>query len=123
MRLLALPVKVKVSLAAGEISEGHARAILGLATEQGQLAALQTVLTHGLNVRQTEELIRRLSGVKPPRQTEKQVDPVLKEIEEQLRGKLGTKVSLKQGEKGGTLTIYYYSNEELTQIIKTILKE
>lgn len=123
LRLLFLPVKVKTSLAAGEITEGHARALLGLSTEQGQLAALQTVITQGLNVRQTEELVRKLSGVKPPHQSERQIDPVLKEIEEQLRGKLGTKVSLKQGEKGGTLTIHYYSNEELTQIIKTILKE
>jgi len=122
LRLLSLPAKVKASLAANEISEGHARAILGLPTEQGQLAALQTVLTNGLNVRQTEDLVRKLSGVKPPRKTENQADPVLKEIEEQLRGKLGTKVSLKHGDKGGTLTIHYYSNEELTQILKIILK-
>lgn len=122
LRLLSLPMNVKAALASGEISEGHARAILGLPTEHGQLAALQTVLTNGLNVRQTEDLVRKLSGVKPPRQTEIQADPVLKEIEEQLRGKLGTKITLKHGDKGGTLTIHYYSNEELTQILKIILK-
>lgn len=123
LRLLSLPAKVKISLAAGEITEGHARAILGLPTEQGQLAALQTVLTNGLNVRQTEELVRKLSGVKPPHQIEKPVDPTIKAIEEQLREKLGTKVTLKQGDNGGTLTVHYYSNEELEQIVRTILKE
>jgi ParB family chromosome partitioning protein len=93
-----------------------------LPTEQGQLAALQSIQSGDLNVRQTEDLVRKLSGVKSPKVAEKQVDPVTKEIEDQLRGKLGTKVTLKNGEKGGTLTIHYYSNEELTQIIKIILK-
>ncbi len=122
LRLLSLPEKVKKALSSGEITEGHARAILGLPTEQGQLAALQTVVANGFNVRQTEDLVRKLSGVKPPNHIEQPVDPIIKEIEDQLRGKLGTKVLLKQGEKGGTLTIHYFSNEELTQIINIILK-
>lgn len=123
LRLLTLPAKVKASLSAGEISEGHARTLLGLPTEQSQLSALQTVVSHSLNVRQTEELVRRLAGEKPNKPAVKNVDPVAKEIEEQLRGKLGTRVTLKHGEKGGTLTIHYYSDEELTQILKVIMKE
>jgi len=123
LRLLLLPEKVKVALSSGEISEGHARAILGLQSEQAQLAALQTITANALNVRQTEELVRRLSGEKPPRVPDKVVDPATKEIEDQLRSKLGTKVSLRHSEKGGTLTIHYYSNEELSQILKIILKE
>ena len=123
LRLLLLPEKVKASLSNGEITEGHARAILGLQTEQSQLAALHTITTNALNVRQTEELVRRLSGVKPPQVNQKQVDPITKEIEDQLRNKLGTKVSLKHTENGGTLTIHYYSNEELTQLLKVILKD
>lgn len=123
LRLLTLPAKVKLSLAAGEISEGHARTLLGLPTEQSQLSALQTVVSHSLNVRQTEELVRRLTGEKPKKPATKNVDPVTKEIEEQLRGKLGTRVTLNHGEKGGTLTIHYYSDEELTQILKVIMKD
>lgn len=123
LRLLTLPAKVKMSLASGEISEGHARTLLGLPTEQSQLSALQTVVSHSLNVRQTEELVRRLTGEKPIKPTGKIVDPMTKEIEEQLRGKLGTRVTLNHGEKGGTLTIHYYSDEELTQILKVIMKE
>lgn len=123
LRLLTLPAKVKMSLASGEISEGHARTLLGLPTEQSQLSALQTVVNHNLNVRQTEDLVRRLTGEKPNKPAVKNADPMAKEIEEQLRGKLGTRVTLKHGEKGGTLTIHYYSNEELTQILKVIMKE
>lgn len=123
LRLLTLPAKVKLSLASGEISEGHARTLLGLPTEQSQLSALQTVVSHSLNVRQTEELVRRLTGEKPKKPSVKNVDPMTKEIEEQLRGKLGTRVTLNQGEKGGTLTIHYYSDEELTQILKVIMKD
>ncbi len=123
LRLLLLPPKVKASLSSGEITEGHARAILGLPTEQAQLAALQTIVANALNVRQAEDLVRRLSGEKPARTIEKTVDPVAKEIEDQLRGKLGTKVTLHHGDKGGTLTIHYYSNEELSQILKVILKD
>ncbi len=123
LRLLTLPPKVKMSLASGEISEGHARTLLGLPTEQSQLSALQTVVNHNLNVRQTEDLVRRLTGEKPNKPAVKNADPMAKEIEEQLRGKLGTRVTLKHGEKGGTLTIHYYSNEELTQILKVIMKE
>jgi ParB family chromosome partitioning protein len=123
LRLLLLPEKIKASLSSGEITEGHARAILGLPTEQAQLAALQTIIANALNVRQAEELVRRLSGEKPPHGPEKVVDPATKEIEDQLRSKLGTKVALRHSEKGGTLTIHYYSNEELAQILKIILKE
>lgn len=123
LRLLTLPVKVKAALASGDISEGHARALLGLQSEQAQLGALQTVLSNGLNVRQTEELVRKLTGIKPQKTVEKTIDPMTKEIEDQLRSKFGTKVTLKHGENGGTLTIHYYSDEELSQILKHILKD
>ena len=59
LRLLALPDRVQRALAAGEISEGHARALLGLPTAPEQVAALEWVLEKGLSVRQTEELVRR----------------------------------------------------------------
>ena len=66
LRLLKLPEKVLQALMDGRITEGHARALLALATPQAQAAALQTVLAQELNVRQTEALVRRLSGERPP---------------------------------------------------------
>jgi ParB family chromosome partitioning protein len=123
MRLLKLPEQAKKALAEGKISEGHGRALLGLPTALAQLAALQTILHNDLNVRQTEELIRRLSGQKPEPVEAKPVDPSVKEIEERLCERLGTKVTLKHGQKGGTLTIHYYSEEELSGLLSRILPD
>jgi ParB family chromosome partitioning protein len=67
LRLLKLPAVVQEAIAEERITEGHARALLALTTPQAQAAALQSILKHDLNVRQTEELVRRLSGERPPR--------------------------------------------------------
>ena len=123
LRLLKLPDDVKESLASGKISEGHARALLSLPSEEAQSAVLKSILKSGLNVRQTEDLVRKLSGEKPHKRTLRPPDPELKAIEEQLRQRLGTKVNLHQKSKGGRLTIYYYSDEELETILDVILGE
>jgi ParB family chromosome partitioning protein len=118
IRLLKLPEAARNAIASGEISEGHGRALLSLATDRAQLAALQTILSHGLNVRQTEELVRKLGGEKPAAPSAKPVkDAEVKEIENKLRSILGTKVTLNHGKKGGTLVIHYYSDEELDSLI------
>lgn len=121
LRLLNLPQTVQAALTAQKISEGHARALLSLPTEQAQLSALSTILTHDLNVRQTEELVRKLTGTKPPAPPGKSVDPLIQEIEERLRSRLGTKVDIHAGGKGGTITIHYYSEEELNHLINNLL--
>lgn len=121
LRLLKLPLQVQEALISQTITEGHARALLGLSTEAAQLAALNTILKNELNVRQAEELVRKLTGVKPPALPEKIADPHVKEIEDRLSERLGTKVSLRYGEKGGALTIHYYSDEELESLINTLL--
>jgi ParB family chromosome partitioning protein len=123
LRLLKLPQDVRQSLAAGEISEGHARTLLALPTTEAQSTALKSILKFDLNVRQTEELIRKLSGEKPQKQSPRKVDPEIKAIEEQLRQHLGTRVTLSQRNKGGTLTIHYFSAEELNTILDLILKD
>ena len=123
LRLLKLPLSVKEALAEGKISEGHARALLGLSTTQAQSAALQTILKQEMNVRQAEELVRKLSGIKNTPIQKPESSPEIKAIEQRLRGRLGTKVALTHGKKGGNLTIYYYSDEELELLISQILKE
>jgi ParB family transcriptional regulator, chromosome partitioning protein len=123
LRLLKLPQTVQRALAARKISEGHARALLALTTAQAQTAALETILRHDLNVRQTEELVRKLSGEKPTSQPKPAPPPELVALEERLRSQLGTRVSLNHGQKGGTLVIHYYSDEELDQIVLRILGE
>jgi ParB family transcriptional regulator, chromosome partitioning protein len=123
LRLLKLPQSVQRALAARKISEGHARALLALTTAQAQTAALETILRHDLNVRQTEELVRKLSGEKPTSQPKPTPPPELVALEERLRSQLGTRVSLNHGQKGGTLVIHYYSDEELDHIVLRILGE
>jgi len=123
LRLLRLPDAVKNALIECRISEGHARALLALFTPEAQTAALRTVLAQELNVRQTEELVRKLSGEKPARKPKPAIVPEVAEIEERLRSSLGTKVTLRSGRKGGTLTIHYYSDEELDALLGRLLKD
>ncbi|MGA2491190.1 MAG: ParB/RepB/Spo0J family partition protein [Anaerolineales bacterium] len=123
LRLLKLPDAIKNALIEGRISEGHARALLALTTPEAQTAALRTVLKQELNVRQTEELVRRLSGEKPSQKLKPTTVPEVAELEERLRLSLGTKVTLRSGRKGGTVTIHYYSDEELNALMERLLKE
>ncbi len=123
LRLLNLPESVKKALLDGRISEGHARALLALATPEAQQAALQTILTQELTVRQVEELVRKMGGQKRPAQPKTGPAPEVAAIEERLRASLGTKVNLRHGERGGSLTIHYYSDEELDAILDRLLKE
>lgn len=124
LRLLKLPKTVQDALSAGKISEGHARALLGLTSTASQLAALNTVLKNELNVRQTEELVRKLSGQKAaPHRSEHSVPAEIKALEEKLALQFGTRVNLHYGPKGGTLVIHYYSDEELDALISQITGE
>lgn len=123
MRLLNLPDQARKALVEGFISEGHARALLSLPNAQAQRAALSTVLNLELNVRQTEALVKKLNGEKPPTVLKPLPSPEIKALEDRLRSFLGTKVNLKDGKKGGSINIYYYSDEELNTILDKILPD
>ncbi len=121
LRLLKLPEDVRHSLATGEISEGHARVLLSLPNSQAQSAVLQTIIKHELNVRKTEDLVRKYLGQRPPSQSKPAPKPDVTFLEERLRQRLGTRVNLHPRKKGGTLIIHYYSDEELDALILRIL--
>jgi ParB family chromosome partitioning protein len=123
LRLLKLPETIRAALARGDISEGHARALLGLSTPQAQTAALKAVIDRGLNVRQTEALVRKMNGERPASQSKSTLPPELTELEGRLRSTLGTKVRLTHSKKGGTIIIHYYSTEELDAIIDRLLDQ
>ena len=123
LRLLNLPDQVKKSLSEGLISEGHARALLSLSNSQAQRAALSTILNLGLNVRQTESLIKKMNGEKPPSKPKPTPKPEIIELENRLRNHFGTKVNLNNRKDGGSLVIYYYSDEELNTILDKIFLE
>ena len=123
LRLLKLPVAVQQALVDGLISEGHARSLLALPTPEAQEAALRVILKQGLSVRQTEELVRKLSGHRPVRTPKALPNPEVTALEERLRARLGTRVKLNRYQRGGTLVIHYYSDEELDSIIEALLGE
>ena len=121
LRLLRLPASVRQALGAGRLSEGHARALLALPTAQSQSAAAQTVLKRGLSVRQTEDLVQRLTGQRRRPTTSRRRSPEETAVEEQLRQALGTKVTLRHGRKGGSVVIHFYSEEELEALLERLL--
>lgn len=128
IRLLRLPERVKALLAGGELSEGHARALLGLPDDEAIVEIAGIVVSRDLNVRQTEDLVRRLAEVKSQDEaaTAETDDPdrgQTRRLEEAFRDALGTKVALTRGRKGGRLVISFYSDEELQSIYERIVGE
>lgn len=124
LRLLKLAASVQQALVDGRVTEGHARALLALPTPQAQVAALQTVINQNLTVRQTEELVRKLAGEKPASLPKAGPSPDVLAIEERLRSSLGADVSLRAGKNGkSSLTMYFYSQEELNAILERLLDE
>ena len=122
LRLLDLDPRVQEALVDGRISEGHARAIGGLPVEhQGHVA--ETVVSQGLSVRQTEELVRRLRTPRPPApdRAPARLDPDLERVEDDLRRRLGTKVTLSRSRNGGRIVIEFYSDEELGQLYDRLI--
>lgn len=111
LRLLQLAPAVRAALLAGQITAGHARALLGCSDPAQQEALLAQVLAGDLSVRATEELVRR-GGQRRPRAAPAPA-PELAAVEQALRQALGTKVQLLRSRRGGRIVIHYYSDEEL----------
>jgi ParB family chromosome partitioning protein len=144
LRLLSLPAPIRAALVAGEISEGHARALLGLADDAARLRAWQEVTARGLNVRRTEELVRRLrDDLTPPAplpsQGRGELDPArqsvsppslrgkgagglgdLADIEEHLQRALGTQVRIERSRRGGRIVIRFYGDEDLSALVEQL---
>ena len=117
LRLLNLPKTVQSFIANGQISEGHARAILSLSDEKEQIALSKHVIKDGLSVRKTEELVYgRQEKVK--RRKLKRSPSKFLEIENNLKQFLGTKVKVIEGKKSGKIEIEFYSDEDLSRILE-----
>jgi ParB family chromosome partitioning protein len=127
LRLAELPATLRDSLAQGEISEGHARALLGLPTEESRIAAWKEVKRRQLNVRQTEQLVRTWTEraeapATPNGASDRGTLAVTQGVEGAIQNALGTRVTLKRGRNGrGTLTIHFYSDEELDGVIERLV--
>ncbi|MFI5200589.1 MAG: ParB/RepB/Spo0J family partition protein [Candidatus Limnocylindrales bacterium] len=116
LRLLDLEPGVQLAVADGRLSEGHARALVGLPAIQ-QMHLVSTIVEAGMSVRQAEELARRLREPREPRPAAAgRTDPDLERVEDDLRTALGTKVSVARGRKGGRIVIEYYNDEDLGRL-------
>jgi ParB family transcriptional regulator, chromosome partitioning protein len=113
LRLLRLPNEVKEALLAGQLTEGHARALLMLDEEDEQVLALRTIVKKQLSVRQTEELVRRLQAAVQGPTRQRTRSPETEALEGEFREAFGTRVDLFRSTKGGKLVIHFYSEEDL----------
>jgi ParB family chromosome partitioning protein len=120
VRLLNLPVEVQHLIESGELSTGHAKVILGLTSSNDQIKIARTVVARNLSVRETEKLLH-LSILARKRARQEPHRSPWSDIEERLQKRLGTKVTILKGRRGGKVIIHYYSPPELDGILETIL--
>ena len=120
LRLLALPDAVRSMVSEGELSGGHARAVLAVAEEGRRVDAAKQMV--GLSVRQAEALAKKLNKPEvqtPPQPLEVPVDYVA-ELEKDLESALGRKISIQQGKHSGQLTLEYYGADDLERLTEAL---
>lgn len=115
IRLLKLPEEVKEMINKGDLSEGHARAVLALEGDRERIEAARRVVEEKLTVRDLERTVRKKT---PGSKKRRAVDPELRRIEDELGIHLGTRVKIVPGKKGGTIRIRYYSNEQFEGVME-----
>mgnify|MGYP005841436161 CR=1 FL=1 len=120
MRLLSLSDEMRLSLARGEMSEGHARALLGIEDPRAREEAWRRVVTERLTVRETEALVRadaRKAAAEPAIRAPRARAPEVVDLERRLEAALGTRVTLSAGRKGGRVIIHYYTADQLEDVV------
>jgi ParB family chromosome partitioning protein len=123
IRLLKLPPDIQVAVRHGDLSMGHARAIINVDTVDKQLYIFSEIKTNNLSVRQTEELVRKLYKQDTPVKNSPKTGllPAYKKIEDNLASHFSTKVKMLHSKKGnGSITIEYFSLQELNKILDQI---
>lgn len=121
MRLLSLPEKIKELLQSKELSMGHARALLAVSDDEAlQMRLAKLVVKKGLSVRETEALVRKHLEEGGKRKERGTTDVATKELETRVAKSLGLNVSLKQKEGVGSITIAFKTQQEMTNLLKTL---
>jgi len=121
MRLLRLPDEVRNHLRTGELTMGHARALMALAGSEDQTSAAKKVINLAMSVRQTETLVANWNTPKEKKEKpERVVDPNVKDAERQLTSALGCRVTVDDKQGKGTVTIKYASIEDFDRIMEIV---
>lgn len=124
IRLLGLPKEVKEAVLNEKLSEGHARALLGLSDKTSLVAAASIVLRRELSVRETELMVRKINyGKGSMKRSNAELSKELKDYARRLTQSIGYTASIKRLNKGGKITIRYNSEKELKDIVEKISTE
>lgn len=121
VRLLQLPVEVQQLIETDQLSAGHAKVILGLASPAEQLRVAHLAVSRHLSVRETEHILS--SGLIARKRHAKELRrSPFSDVEERLQKRLGTKVSVLNGRRGGKVIIHYFSSAELDGLLEQLLQ-
>ncbi|HEX5652811.1 MAG TPA: ParB/RepB/Spo0J family partition protein [Chitinophagaceae bacterium] len=121
IRLLKLPPDIQLAVRKGELSMGHARALINVDTVDKQLFIFREIKEKGLSVRQTENLVRNLykQGSAVKKSAKSSLPPAYQKIEDKLASQFSTRVKLRHSRNGsGQITFDYYSLEELNNLLR-----
>jgi ParB family chromosome partitioning protein len=123
LRLLKLPPTIQASIRDGQISMGHAKALIGVEDAMKQIYIHKQIIQHGLSVRKVEELVRDLQR-RPLKKEGKQPEPLsyqVQKIQDDLASKFSTQVKLKVSSQGkGTIEIPFLSEDDLNRILEML---
>jgi ParB family chromosome partitioning protein len=124
VRLLSLEDDIRASIASGQITEGHARALLAIDGRAMRLDAWRKIVADALTVRQAEEIAKALKAASSPARKDgrakRRIDPHTRAIEDELRTALSARVSLVRGRTGGRIVISFHSDTELDEILARV---
>jgi len=120
VRLMNFPLEVQQLIETNQLSMGHAKVILGLSSQNEQLRIAHLVVAKSLSVRETEKVIESPSIAKK-RATKEVRETAWSDVEERLQKRLGTKVIIQKGRRGGKIVIHYFSPPELDRILERLL--
>ncbi len=123
LRLNGLSAKIKNMVIAGDLTQGHARALLSIEKEADRVALAEKIVAEGLNVRQVEKLVTKFSvekAISPTVAPDKNLEKYFKDLARDISGKLGAKVTIKNGKNKGRIEIEYFSNAELEGIVEKL---
>lgn len=124
LRLLALPEDMQQAVLAGQITEGHARAVLMAGEDLSkQKEVFNAILIDRLNVREAENRARQVSGRTLTPRSRLVIDPETKEWQKRLQDRFGTKVVVQRRGERGKIVVEFYSDEELRGILDKLIKE
>ncbi len=120
LRLLKLSQNIQDAVSKGLISMGHARSLLSIPDEDKRYQVFLTIMEKGVSVRQAEQMTQQPGSKKKRSRMDKEKDHEVVRLEEELRGRLGTKVSIDAKKKRGKIVIEYYSLDDLDRILNIL---